>query len=249
MSDSVRPHRRQPTRLPHPWDSPGKNTGVGCHFLQCMKWKVKVKLLSRVRPLATHGPQPTRPLCPWDFPGKSTGVGCHCLLRPRQHIKKQRHYFVNKGPSSQGYSFSSSHVWMWQLDYKESWVPKNWCFWTVVLEKILESPLDCKEIQPVHPKEDQSWVFIGRTDVEAETPKLWPPDANSWLIWKDPDAGKDWVQEEKGMTEDEMVGWHHRLNGHEFGWTPGVGDGQGRPGVLWFMGLQRVRHNWATELN
>ena len=249
MSDSVRPHRRQPTRLPHPWDSPGKNTGVGCHFLQCMKWKVKVKLLSRVRPLATHGPQPTRPLCPWDFPGKSTGVGCHCLLRPRQHIKKQRHYFVNKGPSSQGYSFSSSHVWMWQLDYKESWVPKNWCFWTVVLEKILESPLDCKEIQPVHPKEDQSWVFIGRTDVEAETPKLWPPDANSWLIWKDPDAGKDWVQEEKGMTEDEMVGWHHRLNGHEFGWTPGVGDGQGRPGVLWFMGLQRVRHDWATELN
>ena len=249
MSDSVRPHRRHPTRLPRPWDSPGKNTGVGCHFLQCMKWKVKVKLLSRVRPLATHGPQPTRPLCPWDFPGKSTGVGCHCLLRPRQHIKKQRHYFVNKGPSSQGYSFSSSHVWMWQLDYKESWVPKNWCFWTVVLEKILESPLDCKEIQPVHPKEDQSWVFIGRTDVEAETPKLWPPDANSWLIWKDPDAGKDWVQEEKGMTEDEMVGWHHRLNGHEFGWTPGVGDGQGRPGVLWFMGLQRVRHNWATELN
>ena len=249
MSDSVRPHRRQPTRLPSPWDSPGKNTGVGCHFLQCMKWKVKVKLLSRVWPLATHGPQPTRPLCPWDFPGKSTGVGCHCLLRPRQHIKKQRHYFVNKGPSSQGYGFSSSHVWMWQLDYKESWVPKNWCFWTVVLEKILESPLDCKEIQPVHPKEDQSWVFIGRTDVEAETPKLWPPDVKSWLIWKDPDAGKDWVQEEKGMTEDEMVGWHHRLNGHEFGWTPGVGDGQGRPGVLWFMGLQRVRHDWATELN
>ena len=167
----------------------------------------------------------------------------------QQHIKKQRHYFANKGPSSQGYGFSSSHVWMWELDYKEGWAPRNGCFWTVVLEKILESPLDCKEIQPVHPKEDQSWVFIGRTDVEAETPKLWPPDANSWLIWKDPDAGKDWVQEEKGMTEDEMVGWHHRLNGHEFGWTPGVGDGQGRPGVLWFMGLQRVRHDWATELN
>ena len=104
--------------------------------------------------------------------------------------------------------------------------PKNWCFWTVVLEKTLESPLDCKEIQPVHPK-DQSWVFTGRTDVEAETPILWPPDAKSWLIWKDPDAGKDWGQEEKGMTEDEMVGWYRRLNGREFGWTLGVGDGQG----------------------
>ena len=121
----------------------------------------------------------------------------------------------------------SSHVWMWQLDYKESWAPKNWCFRTVVLEKTLESPLDCKEIQPVHLKRDQSWVFIGRTDVEAETPILWPPDVKSWLIWKDPDAGKDWGQEEKGTTEDEMVGWHHWLNGLEFGWAPGVGDGQG----------------------
>ena len=147
--------------------------------------------------------------------------------QPRQHIKKQRHYFVNKGPSSQGYGFSSGHVWIWELDCKESWAPKNWCFWTVVLEKTLESPLDCKEIQPVHPKGDQSWVFIGRTDAEGETPVLWPPDAKSWLVWKDPDAGKDWGQEEKGMTEDEMVGWHHWLNGHEFGWTPGVGDGQG----------------------
>ena len=147
--------------------------------------------------------------------------------QPTQHIKKQRHYFANKGSSSQGYGFSSSHVWMWELDYKESWAPKNWCFWTVVLEKTLESPLDCKEIQPVHPKGDQSWVFIGRTDVEVETPIFWPPDAKSWLIGKDPDAGKDWVQEEKGMTEDEMVGWHHRLDGSGFGWTPGVGDGQG----------------------
>ena len=111
--------------------------------------------------------------------------------QPRQQIKKQRHYFINKGPSSQGYGFSSSHVWMWELDYKESWVQKNWCFWTVVLEKTLESPLDCKEIQPVLPKGDQSWVFIERTDVEAETPILWPPDAESWLIRKDPDAGKD----------------------------------------------------------
>ena len=108
--------------------------------------------------------------------------------------------------------------------YKESSVLKNWCFWTMALEKTLESPLDCKEIQPVHPKGDQSWVFIGRTDVEAETPILWPPDVKNWLIWKDPDAGKDWGQEEKGTTEDEMAGWHHWLNGHEFGWTLGVGD-------------------------
>ena len=106
------------------------------------------------------------------------------------------------------------------------WAPKNWCFWTVVLEKTLESPSDCKEIQPVHPKGDQSWVFIRKTDAEAETPILWPLHAKSWLIRKDPDAGRDWEQEEKGMTEDEMAGWHHQLNAHEFGWTPGVGDGQ-----------------------
>ena len=116
---------------------------------------------------------------------------------------------------------------MWELDYKVSWAQKNWCFWTVVLEKTLESPLDCREIQPVHPKGDQSWVFIGRTDVEAETLILWSPDAKSWFIWKDPDAGKDWEQEEKGMTEDEMVRRHHWLDGHMFRRTPGVGDGQG----------------------
>ena len=116
---------------------------------------------------------------------------------------------------------------MWELDYRESWALKNWCFWTVVLEKTLESPLNCKEIQPVHSKGDQSWLFTGRTDAEAETPVLWPPHAKSWLIGKDPDAGKDWGQEEKGMTENEMVGWHHQLNGDGFGWTPGVGDGQG----------------------
>ena len=119
---------------------------------------------------------------------------------------------------------------MWELDCEESWVLKNWCFWTVVLEKILFfflSPLGCKEIQPVHPKGDQSWVLIGGTDVKAETPILWPPDAENWLIWKDPDAGKDSRWEEKGMTEDEMVGWHHRHNGHGFGWIPRVGDGQG----------------------
>ena len=130
--------------------------------------------------------------------------------QPRQLIKKQRHYFANKAPSSQDYDFSSSHVWMWDLDYKESRVLKNCCFWTVVLKKTLESPLDCKQIQPVHPEGDQSWVFIGRTDAEAETPILWPPDAKGWLIWKDPDAGKDWGQEEKGTTEYEMVGWHHQ---------------------------------------
>ena len=116
---------------------------------------------------------------------------------------------------------------MWELDHKERSTPKNWCFWTVELEKTLESPLDCKEIQPVHPEGDQSWVFFGRTDVEAETPIFWPLNAKNWLIWKDPDAGKDWGQEEKGMTEDEMVGWHHWLDGHGFGWTLGVGDGQG----------------------
>ena len=141
---------------------------------------------------------------------------------------------------------------MWELDYKESWASKNWCFWTVVLEKTLESPLDCKEIQPVHPKADQSWVFIGRTDVEAETPILWPPDAKCWLIWKDPDAGKDWGQEEKGTTDDEIVGWHHRLNGHGFGWTPRIGDGQGGPASCGSWGRKESDMtewlNW-TELN
>ena len=146
--------------------------------------------------------------------------------QPRQNIKKQKHYFANIGPSSQSYSFSSSHVWIWELDYKESWALKNLCFWTVVLDKTLESPLDCKEIQPVHPKENQSWIFIWSSDVEA--PILWPADRKNWLIWKDPDAGKGWRQEEeKGMTEDEMVGWHHQLDGHEFEQAQGVGDGQG----------------------
>ena len=136
--------------------------------------------------------------------------------KPRQHIKKQRHYFGNKGLSSLGYGFSNSHVWMWELDYKKSWVPNNWCFSTMVLEKTLESPLDCKEVPPVHPKGDQSWVFIGRNDAKAETPILWPPDAKNWLNGKDPDVGKDWRKEQKGMTENEMVGWHHRHLGHEF---------------------------------
>ena len=149
------------------------------------------------------------------------------LCKSRQHIKKQRHYFANKDPYSQSYGFSSSHVWIWELDHKESWVPKNWCFCTVVLEKILERPLDCKEIQPVNPKGNQSWKVIGRTDVEAEAPILWSPDAKRRLIGKDSDAGKDWRQKEKGTTEDEMFGWHHWLNGHDFEQAPGVDDGQG----------------------
>ena len=132
------------------------------------------------------------------------------------NIKKQKHRFVKKDPSGQGYVFSCSHVWMWELDYKESWAPKNSCFWTVVLEKILEILLDCKEIKPAHPKGNQSWIFTERTDAEAETPILWIPDVKNWLTGKDPDAREDWRQEEKGMTEDEMVEWHHWLNGHEF---------------------------------
>ena len=132
---------------------------------------------------------------------------------------------------------------MWELDSKESWAPKNWCFWTVVLEKTLESPLDWEEIQPVHPKGNQSWIFIGRTDIEAETPILWPSDAKNWLIGKDPDAGKDWRWDEKGTTEEEMIGWHHRFNVHEFEQALGV-DGQG--GLV--SAVHRVRSDWANEL-
>ena len=168
--------------------------------------------------------------------------------QPRQHSKKQRHFFVNKGQSSQGCGFSNSRVWMWELDYKESWAPKNWCFWTMVLEKTLESPLDCKEIQPVHSTGDQSWVFIGKTDVEAETPILWPPDGKNWLILKDPEPGKDWGLEEKVTTEDEM-GWHHRLNGHEFGYTLGVGDGQGGLACCSSWGCKELDTTEWSELN
>ena len=131
-------------------------------------------------------------------------------------LEFRSHYFANKSPSSQGYGFSTGHVWMWELDSEESLVLKNWCFWTVVLEKTLESPLDCKEIQPVHPKGDQPWDFFGRNDAKAETPVLWPLHEKSWLVGKDSDAGRDWGQEEKGTTEDEMAWWHHRLNGREF---------------------------------
>ena len=148
------------------------------------------------------------------------------LDKPRQHIKKQRH-FANKSPSSQSYGFSSSHVWIWELDDKKGWGPKKWCFWTVVLEKTLETPLDSKEIKPVNCKGNQSWILIERTDAEAEAPILRRLDGNSRLIGKDHDAGKDRRQEEQGMTEDEMVGWHHWLNGHKFEQTPGDGEGQG----------------------
>ena len=133
--------------------------------------------------------------------------------KPSQCIKKQRHFFADKGPYSQSYGFSSSHLWMWELDHKEGWALKNWCFWTVVLEKTLESPLGSKEIKPINPKGNQPWIFIGRADAEA--PVLWLPDVKSQLIGKDPDAGKDWRQEEKEVTKDEMVGSHHWLNGHE----------------------------------
>ena len=186
---------------------------VAISFSNAGKRKVKVKSLSLVRLLAT----------PWTAAHQAP---------PAMGFSRQEYWSgvplpSPHSPSSQGYSFSSSHVWMWELDCEESWALKNWCFWTVLLEKTLESPLDCKEIQPVHSKGDQSWVFIGRTDVEAETPILRLPDGKSWLIWKDPNAGQDWGQEEKGTTEDEMAGWHHQVNGHGFGSTPRVGVGQG----------------------
>ena len=168
--------------------------------------------------------------------------------QPRQHIKKQRHYFANKGPSSQGYDFSSSPVWMWELDYKESWAQKNWCFWTVVLEKTLESPLDCKKIQPVHPKRDQFWVFIGRTDVEAEIPILGPPDAKRWFIGK-----KNWCWERLRAGEERddrgWDGWMASPTRWTWIWVDsGSWWWTGRPGELQSMGSQRVRHDWATKL-
>ena len=170
--------------------------------------------------------------------------------KPRQHIQKQRHHFADKGPSSQSYGFCSSHVWMWELDCKESWVPKHWCFWTVVLEKTLESPLDCREIKSVNPKGNQSWIFIGRTDAEAAAPIFWPPDMKSWLFGKNPDAGKDWGQEEKGATEDEMVRWYHWLNGYEFEQTLGNSERE-----AWHPAIHVVARNWtwlsdwATAIN
>ena len=156
---------------------------------------------------------------------------------------------LDKGPSSQSYGFSSSHVWMWELDCEESWTLKNWCFWTVVLEKTLESTLNCK-IKPANPKGNQSWIFIGQTGTEANTPILWPPDAKNWLSGKDPDAGRDWRLEEKGTTEDEMAGWQHWLNGCESGWAPRVGDGQGGlRAVIHGIAKSQTRLSDWTELN
>ena len=173
----------------------------------------------------------------------NSSITCKCVQEKAECLDG-----VNKGPSSQGYGFSSGHVWMRELDCEESWAPKNWCFWTVVLEKTLESPLDCKEVQLVHSEGDQSWVFFERNDAKAETPVLWPPHAKSWLIGQDSDAGRDWGQEEKGTTEDEMVGRHHRLDGPGFGWTLVVGDGLGGLACCNSWGC-RVGHDWATGLN
>ena len=155
-----------------------------------------------------------------------TILGRKAMTNPRQWFKKQRHYFADKGPYNQSYNFSSSHVRMWEQDNKKGRAPKNWCLRIVVLEKTLESPLTCKEIKPVHPK-DQSWVFIGRTDAEADAPILWSSDAKNYLIREEPDCGKGWRQEAKGVTEDEMVGWYHQLNRHKLEQTPGDGEGQG----------------------
>ena len=156
-------------------------------------------------------------------------------------ILRSRHHFANKDTDSQSYGFSSSNVWMWELDHKEGWVPKNWCFRIVVLEKTLESPLDSKEIKPVSPKGSQPWIFIGRTDAEAHTPIFWPPDVKSQLIGKDPDAGTDWGQEGNRVREDEIVGWHHQLNGHEFEQTPG--DSEGRE--AWRATVHGVTKSWT----
>ena len=176
-----------------------------------------------------------------------------CLLLTRKAVtyldsilKKEKHHFTNKGSISQSCGFSSSQIWMCEMDHKEGWVLKNWCFWTVVLDKTLESPLDSKEIKPVNRKGNQPWIFIGRTDIEAETPILWLPDAKSWLIEKDPDAGKDGGQEEKGTIENEMVGWHHQLNGHEFEQILGDSEGQESLACCSPWG-QRVGHEWVIE--
>ena len=187
------------------------------------------------------------PIVPWEIDGetvsdfilgdsKFTADG-DCSHDIKRHLLLGRNVMTNLDStlksrditlpaSSQSYGFSSSHIWMWELDHKEGWALKNWCFWTVVLEKTFQSPLDCKEIKPVNPKGNQFWIFIGRTDAEAEAPIFWPPDAKSRLIRKDPNAGKDWSQEEKGTTEDELVGWHHWLDGHVFEQALGDSEGQ-----------------------
>ena len=225
-------------------DSLGKNTGVGClAFLQGIFPTQRLNpCLLNFRQIIYHqshkGSPRTLKLGSLSLTQESKQGFLHCRQilyqlsyqgRPiiaRQCIKRQRHHFADKGPYSQGNGLSSSHVWMWELNHKEGRAPKNWCFWTVVLEKILDNPLGRKEIKPVNLKGNQSWTFIGKTDAKAETPILWPPDASSQLIGKDSDVGKDWRWKEKGATEDEMIGWHHWFNGHEPGQT--LGDGEVR---------------------
>ena len=170
--------------------------------------------------------------------------------KPRQHIKMQRHHFAKIGPYSQSYGFSSSHVWIWELDHKEGWVPKNQCFWTMLLKKTLERPLDSKEINPANPKGNQSWIFIGRTNAEAEAPILWQLYGKNRLIGKDPDAGKDWRQEEKGVTEDEMVGWHHQLKGSKSEQTSGDSEGQGSLACCspWCLKKLDKPSDWTTMI-
>ena len=203
-----------------------------------MKVKVEVEKVGLTFNIQKGKIVASGPITSWQKMGKQWNTlfwgapnHCGCWLQPwnkkmltpwkksynqlRQNIKRQRHYFTNKGLSSQGYDFPSSQVLVWELEYKESWKLKNWCFWTVMFEKTPESPLDCNKIQSVHPKGNQSWLFIGRTDFEAETPIFWPPDMKSWLIWE-VWSWNDWRQEEKRMTEDEMDVWHHWLNAHEF---------------------------------
>ena len=187
------------------------------------------------------------------FGGSKIIVDGDCSHEIKRHLLLGRKVMTNLDSIFKSRDITlptSSHVWMWELDCEESWVLKNWCFWTVVLEKTLESPLDCKEIQSVHSTGDQSWVFFGRTDAKAETPILWPPDAKSWLIGKDSDVGRDWGQDEKGSTEDKMAGWHHRLNGHEFGWTPGIVDGrEAWRAAIHGVSKSRTQLSDRTELN
>ena len=183
-------------------------------------------------------------LKPWNL--KTLASWKKSYDQPRHHIQKQRHYFTNKGLSSKSYGFSSGHVWMWELDCEESWAPKNWCFWTVVLKKTLESPLDCKEIKPVNPKGNQSWIFIGRTDAEAEAPILWPPDAKNWLIGKDPDAWKVWRQEEKGTTGWD--GWMASPTRWTWVWaSSGISDEQ--QGLACCGPLGRKESDMTEQLN